>query len=70
MTVRGNQPDLRHAAIRDVNCGVNVTIVEPCNIYECTLGDSCFVGPFVEIQKGVTIGARTRVQSTPSFVNS
>ena len=25
--------------------------------------DGCFVGPFVEIQKGVVIGARTRVQS-------
>lgn len=27
------------------------------------LGDDCFVGPFTEIQKGIVIGARTRVQS-------
>jgi acetyltransferase-like isoleucine patch superfamily enzyme len=49
--------------IRDVNCGTGVRIIEPANVYECTLGDGCFVGPFVEIQKGVVIGARTRVQS-------
>nr|WP_222858573.1 acyltransferase [Rhizobium mesosinicum] len=27
------------------------------------MSDDCFVGPFVEIQKGVQIGARTKVQS-------
>jgi acetyltransferase-like isoleucine patch superfamily enzyme len=40
-----------------------VRIVEPANVYECELGAGCFVGPFVEIQKGVRIGARTKVQS-------
>ena len=47
----------------DVTFGTGVTIVEPANLYGCTLGDEVFVGPFVEIQRGVTIGARTRVQS-------
>lgn len=51
------------AQVRDVTCGTGVRIVEPSNVYECSLGDDCFVGPFVEIQKGVTIGARTKVQS-------
>jgi acetyltransferase-like isoleucine patch superfamily enzyme len=51
------------AEIRQVSCGRNVRIVEPANVYECELGDDCFVGPFVEIQKGVKIGARTKVQS-------
>lgn len=46
-----------------MQCGEGVKIVEPANVYECTLGAGCFVGPFSEIQKGVTIGARTRVQS-------
>lgn len=50
-------------SIRDVDAGRNVTIVEPGNLFECILGDDVFVGPFVEIQRGVTIGARTRVQS-------
>ncbi len=56
-------PTLLKASIRDVQCGEGVKIVEPANVYECTLGAGCFVGPFSEIQKGVTIGARTRVQS-------
>lgn len=51
------------ASIRDVSFGDNVTIIEPSNLYECHLADDVFVGPFVEIQKGVTIGARTKVQS-------
>jgi acetyltransferase-like isoleucine patch superfamily enzyme len=51
------------ASVRDVACGSNVRIVEPANVYECELADDCFVGPFVEIQKGVRIGARTKVQS-------
>lgn len=56
-------PDLKRVGIRDVTCGTGVTIIEPSNVYGCTLGDGCFVGPFVEIQAGVEIGARTRVQS-------
>lgn len=55
------------SAIRDVGFGKNVKIVEPANVYECTLGNDVFVGPFCEIQKGVRIGARTRIQSH-SFV--
>lgn len=47
----------------DVDIGKDVTIVEPANLYGCRLGDDCFIGPFVEIQRSVTIGARTRVQS-------
>ncbi|MDT8759732.1 N-acetyltransferase [Sphingomonas psychrotolerans] len=54
----------RHvAAVRDVAAGDGVVIVEPSNLYECELGDRVFVGPFCEIQKGVVIGAGTRVQS-------
>ena len=56
-------PTLLRAQVRDVTCGDNVRIVEPANVYECTLGDDCFVGPFVEIQRGVEIAARTKVQS-------
>ena len=61
------RPTLLAASVRDVQCGERVRIVEPANVYECSLGDDCFVGPFVEIQRGVTIGARTKVQSH-SFV--
>jgi len=51
------------------NKGNNVTIVEPVNLYGCTLGDDVFVGPFTEIQSNVTIGKRTRIQSH-SFICS
>ena len=56
-------PDIRQVSIRDVAFGARVKVIEPCNLYECRIGDDCFVGPFTEIQKGVIIGARTRVQS-------
>jgi acetyltransferase-like isoleucine patch superfamily enzyme len=60
-------PEFRDAKIVDVEAGIGVTIVRPANVYGCTLGDHVFVGPFVEIQKGVSIGARSRIQSH-SFV--
>lgn len=58
-----NGPEIRHVGVRDVLFGARVTIVEPCNLYGCEIGDDCFIGPFTEIQKTVRIGARTRVQS-------
>ena len=51
------------ACIADVDFGANVTVVEPVNLYSCKLADDTFVGPFVEIQRDVTVGARTRIQS-------
>jgi acetyltransferase-like isoleucine patch superfamily enzyme len=49
--------------IRNVAFGSGVKVVEPVNLYDCTIGDNCFIGPFVEIQKGVVLGAGTKVQS-------
>jgi len=43
--------------------GKNVDIIEPVNLYECNIGDDCFIGPFVEIQKDVTLGKNNRIQS-------
>ncbi len=51
------------AKLKDVTHGENLTVVEPLNMYGCTLGEDCFVGPFVEIQNDVVIGDRTRIQS-------
>lgn len=53
----------RTIAILNVTFGTGVTVVEPVNLYGCTIGDDCFIGPFVEIQKDVTIGKRCRIQS-------
>ena len=58
-----NNPTIFKSSIRDVMFGENVKLVEPCNVYECTLGDNVFIGPFVEIQKGVVIGKNTKIQS-------
>jgi acetyltransferase-like isoleucine patch superfamily enzyme len=56
-------PNLKQSGIRDVAFGADVTVVEPCNLYGCKIGDGCFIGPFVEIQKDVVIGQRTKIQS-------
>lgn len=56
-------PELRTVGIVDVEFGEGVTVVEPVNLYGCVIGDETFIGPFVEIQKGVNIGKRCRIQS-------
>jgi acetyltransferase-like isoleucine patch superfamily enzyme len=56
-------PVIRKSGIVDVSFGERVTVVEPANLYGCTIGSDCFIGPFVEIQKNVSIGSRTRIQS-------
>ena len=43
--------------------GRNFKVVNPSNLYDCTFGDDVFIGPFVEIQKGVAVGNRTKIQS-------
>lgn len=58
-----NEPKILKVQVKDVVFGEHVTIVEPVNLYGCSIGDHCFVGPFVEIQKTATIGKRTKVQS-------
>jgi acetyltransferase-like isoleucine patch superfamily enzyme len=62
-----NRPELLESGVKDVSFGTNVKVVQPANLYGCTIGDDCFIGPFVEIQKDVAIGPRTRIQSH-SFV--
>lgn len=58
-----NDPILLQVQIKDVEFGQQVKVVQPVNLYGCRIGDGCFIGPFVEIQKDVQIGARTKVQS-------
>lgn len=57
------EPKLKQAGIVNVQFGDNVTVVQPANIYGCKIDNDVFIGPFVEIQKDVTIGSRTKVQS-------
>ncbi|MCA9369089.1 N-acetyltransferase [Candidatus Woesebacteria bacterium] len=54
---------IKKIGIKNVDLGEDITIIEPVNLYGCTIGNNCFIGPFVEIQKDVTIGQNTKVQS-------
>ena len=58
-----SKPTIIQVKIDDNKFGSNVKILMPSNIYGAELGDDVFVGPFVEIQKNVKIGSRTKVQS-------
>lgn len=57
------KPDIKKSGIVNVAFGENIKIIEPVNIYGCSISDGCFIGPFVEIQKNVVIGKRTKIQS-------
>jgi acetyltransferase-like isoleucine patch superfamily enzyme len=46
-----------------VKFGKKIKVIEPVNLYGCTIEDNCFIGPFVEIQKNVLIKNNTRIQS-------
>lgn len=58
-----NIPTIQNVQIREVQFGKNVTFVNPANLYACSIGDDCFIGPFVEIQRNVKIGERCKIQS-------
>lgn len=58
-------PTLRIAP--DVILGEAVILYGFCNLYGCIIGNETKVGTFVEIQKGVKIGARCKI-SSHSFI--
>ena len=43
--------------------GQNVFLSDFINLYGCTIGDNTKIGPFVEIQKNVTVGMNCKIQS-------
>ena len=47
----------------DVELGRDVKIYAFVNLYGCRVGDETRIGTFVEIQKGVVIGARCKISS-------
>jgi acetyltransferase-like isoleucine patch superfamily enzyme len=54
---------LLRAQIKDVTFGEQVKVVEPVNLYGCSIDSNCFIGPFVEMQNSVKVGKRTKIQS-------
>ena len=49
--------------IHEVEFGEDVIVYAFVNRYGCRIGDGSRVGPFVEIQRGVHVGARCKIQS-------
>ncbi|HOX26141.1 MAG TPA: acyltransferase [Candidatus Krumholzibacteria bacterium] len=60
-------PVSERQVIRDCRIGEGTKIWNFVNLYECEIGRDCMIGTFVEIQAGVKVGDRTRIQSH-SFV--
>jgi UDP-2-acetamido-3-amino-2,3-dideoxy-glucuronate N-acetyltransferase len=51
--------------LNNVTLGRDVRIFQPdlVNLYGCSIGDETKIGPFVEIQKGASVGARCKISS-------
>jgi UDP-2-acetamido-3-amino-2,3-dideoxy-glucuronate N-acetyltransferase len=52
-----------HRLIDDVSFGPDVHVGPFTNLYGCSIGAGTRIGPFVEIQRGASIGERCKVQS-------
>jgi len=55
--------DAPYRLIHDVSFGEGVLVQSFVNLYGCTIGAGSRIGPFVEIQRGVEIGANCKIQS-------
>jgi acetyltransferase-like isoleucine patch superfamily enzyme len=55
--------DASFRLIDDVTFGDDVRVGPFTNLYGCSIGAGTRIGPFVEIQRDVTVGARCKVQS-------
>lgn len=58
-----DQDALLRRVAPDVKLGRGVRMYAFVNLYGCEIGDDTSIGTFVEIQKGVRIGARCKIQS-------
>ena len=55
--------DAPHRVLNDVELGEAVRIFSFTNLYGCRIGHRSMIGTFVEIQRGVVIGADCKIQS-------
>ncbi len=55
--------DAPYRLITDVTFGEGVVVQSFTNLYGCSVGDETRIGPFVEVQRGASIGARCKIQS-------
>lgn len=59
----GDRDALLRRIAPDVKLGQGVRLYAFVNLYGCEIGDETSIGTFVEIQKGVKVGARCKIQS-------
>ena len=59
----GPANDAPSRLIDDVEFGEGVVVQAFTNLYGCRIGDGSRIGPFVEIQRGVVVGARCKISS-------
>ena len=59
----GPANDAEYRLITDVAFGDDVVVYSFTNLYGCRIGDRTTIGPFVEVQSGVTIGRDCKIQS-------
>ncbi len=59
----GERDGLLRRVAQDVKLGKGVRMYAFVNLYGCEIGDETSIGTFVEIQKGVRVGARCKIQS-------
>lgn len=55
--------DAPYRLIDDVTFGEDVVVQPFSNLYGCAIGAGTRIGPFVEIQRGVTVGERCKISS-------
>lgn len=59
----GPANDAPYRLLDDVSFGEDVHVGSFTNLYGCSIGSGTTVGPYVEIQRGATIGERCKIQS-------
>ena len=59
----GPANEASYRRLDDVELGENVTVQPFTNLYGCRIGANTRIGPFVEVQRGASIGANCKVQS-------
>ena len=59
----GPANDAPYRLIREVSFGEGVFVMPFTNLYGCSIGDSTRIGPFVEVQRGASIGAHCKISS-------
>jgi acetyltransferase-like isoleucine patch superfamily enzyme len=55
--------DAPYRLIDDVEFGDDVVVQSFTNLYGCSIGSGSRIGPFVEIQRGASVGRRCKIQS-------